>query len=97
MCASLIAQHANQIGHAFERFLKCADIGNLRPDVYAHSGHFQITLLRSLGVERLRLGNRHAEFVLMQSGRNVGVSFRRDVWIDSHRYRCSFLQSGRGC
>ena len=32
----------------------------------------------------------------MQAGRNIGMSFRRNVGIDAHRDRRSFLQSRRG-
>jgi len=72
-------------------------IGNLRADVDAYSCHLQIGLLRSGGVEHPRLGNRNAELVLMQTGRNIGVSFRRNIGIDAHRNRRLFLQSRRGC
>src|ERR1039458_1420408 len=65
----LFAQGADQIGHTLERLLKCTDIGNLRPDVDAHPGYFQIWLLRGLRVERPRLGNRYPELVLMQADR----------------------------
>ena len=97
MSCPCFAQHADEIGHALQRLLKRADIGDLRPDVDAHSSHRQIRLLRRLRVERPRLGNRHAELVLMQSGRNIRMSFRRNVRIHPHRDRRPFLQSRRGC
>src|SRR5271165_1291468 len=69
-------QRSNQVSHALERLLKTTDIGNLRPDVNAHSSHFETWLKRGPSVERERLGNRHAELVLMQSSRNIGMSLR---------------------
>src|ERR1035441_1300197 len=90
---ALLAQCANQIGYALKRLLKGTDIGDLRPDVDAYSRNFQIRLLSGLKSEGLRLGNRHAEFVLVQASRNIGMSFCRNIRIDSHRHRRTFLQS----
>ncbi len=94
---TLFAQPANQIRHAFERLLEGADIGDLRSDVDADSGHFQIRLPRGRCIKRSRLRDRHAELVLMKSGRNIRMRFCRDVGIDPHRDRRWFFQSGRGC
>src|ERR1035438_1607667 len=94
----LFAQCGDQIGHVLERLLKGTHIGDLRANVNAYTSDLQIGTLPGLRVEHPGLGNRYAELVLMQAGRNVRMSFRRDVGIYPYCNRASLLEScRRGC
>ena len=72
-----------------------ATIGDLGADVHAHAAHLQIARRGRFGVERPRVADGHAELVLMQSRRNVGMSFSRDIGIHAQRDRRRRAQPSR--
>ena len=74
-------QTVHQIGNACQRGAKRAHLCDLRADVHAHSRHAQVCLPGRCGVKPFGLRNGHAEFMVVQSGGNVGMCFRRQVRI----------------
>jgi hypothetical protein len=89
---TLTAQGLNQVGNALERGSERGNIGNLRSDVDADASDGEVWLFCGLRVEGVGLRNRHTEFVLMQSGGNIRMRFRRDIGIDADGDGSTFLE-----
>src|SRR6202158_5427762 len=81
------AQFAHQIAPPRHGLAERGDIRTLRANVDAYPAHFEITRPRRVSVERPRVADGHAEFMLAQSRRDIGMSFGGDVGIHSQRDR----------
>src|ERR1700690_3290489 len=77
------AWFSDEVRDGAERLVEGSERSDLRADVDADSGDAEIGVPGGLGVEAMRLGNRHSEFVLVQAGRDIRMRFRRDIGIDA--------------
>ena len=77
-------QRIRQRSHALHGLAKRSYVRDLRANVNADSGGFQIRVFGASSVKRRRVAPGHAEFVLMQAGGNVRVGFRRDIGVHPH-------------
>src|SRR5271165_1014611 len=78
---SVVPQGANQESHACHGLAERSDVNDLRADMDTDAGGLQAAGRRYLAIELGRFAHGHSEFMLMQAGRDVGVSFGVNVGI----------------
>src|SRR6185437_9872394 len=80
---AVCAQAPHQVRHTLHGGSKRRQICNLRADVHANAGYFQKQAVGGAGVKAGCIVNGYPKLVTMQSGGDVGMSFRGNIGIDS--------------